>query len=453
MSPSIKILVIEDDEIVRQSLRFLLNSHQVFFFSHIEEYFARAKESNLADVELVLLDLRHSADPEGQLTIQKIPELRSRLPHAELIIQSGVSDVEAMRECIQKGASRFVLKEHLADEIPLLVERHMEVRAIRSQLDTDIVGSSFVLVQLKRDLLDLRFQRNLDVLVEGETGTGKELCARALHSGGPFIAVNMSAIPPELFEAEFFGSEKGAFSGSVQARVGHFEAAGNGILFLDEIQSISPAHQAKLLRVLETRAFTRVGSSQERPFRARIVSAANTKLKEAVARGLFREDLYYRLAPMTLHVPPLRVRGEDIVELAKKFLKDFDESRTKRFTDDALTFIQSGYDWPGNVRELRGLTRNLVARSPIPLLDSREIQKQLQSFEDRLEKSPELSRGHGDGHFKINWTMGFDRNVEELEKFILAETLKSKKSSEARDALQLSRSRFYEKVRQYGLLK
>jgi len=306
--------------------------------------------------------------------------------------------------------------------------------------------------QLKRDLLDLRFQTSVDVLIEGETGSGKELCARALHSGGPFVAVNMSAVPAELFESEFFGAEKGAYSGSVQSRSGHFEAAGAGTLFLDEIQSLSLAHQAKLLRVLETRSFARVGSSQERPFRARIVSASNQRLREAVAKGNFREDLYYRLAPLALQVPPLRLRYKDITLLAKSFVRDFDESRSKSFTEVGLRYLEHGYDWPGNVRELRGLVRNLCIKSPIPKLDEPEIRALLEGAEDTGSHVPAAAHSEGPG-FQINWSASFDENVETLEKHLLTETLKKLKSVDARERLKLARSRYYEKVKQYGLLK
>lgn len=454
VSDPLKIAVIEDDPLMQQSFAILLQG-QIFRISkNLNEFFTQqnSPQNNKEKYDLILLDLRHEADVNGTDTLSRISELRNYYPEAELIIQSGLADVGAMRSCIRQGASRFILKEHIGDEIPVLLTRMQEVRKLRRDLDEVIVGSSSGMKQLKRDLLDLKFQIGVDVLIEGETGCGKELCARALHNGEPFLAVNVSAIPAELFESEFFGAERGAFTGSSQLRLGHFENAGTGTLFLDEIQSLSLAHQAKLLRVIESRRFTRVGSSQERPFKARVVSASNRSLREAVARGQFREDLYYRLAPLTVQVPPLRLRGDDIPLLAHKFLSEIDTGRTKSFTPDAVEFLRT-YNWPGNVRELRGLIRSLVIKSPIPKLDTPEIRNILGVTGDAELTLGATGDVSGAENFQIDWSQSFDANVEKLEKFLLTETLKSQKSAEAREKLGLARSRFYEKVKQYGLLK
>lgn len=445
----LRIVVVEDDPLMQQSFGILLRGQNPKIFKNLREFFAAdaAKEN----FDLILLDLRHDEDPDGTDTLSRISELRARFSEAELVIQSGLADVAAMRTCIRQGASRFILKEHIGDEVPVLITRLQEIRNLRRQLDHDIIGRSLVMKQLKRDLLDLKFQSAVDVLIEGETGSGKELCARALHNGDPFMAVNVSAIPAELFESEFFGSEKGAYTGSSQARAGYFESAATGTLFLDEVQSLSLPHQAKLLRVLETRRFTRVGSTQERSFKARVVSASNRSLKEAVAKGQFREDLYYRLAPLTVQLPPLRLRGEDVVLIADTLLAEIDRSRTKSFTQEALEFLRC-YDWPGNVRELRGLIRSLVIKSPIPKLDAPEMREILGLGGDS-EIKLNTSAATGSETFHVDWSKGFDANVEELEKYLLHETLKKVKSSEAREKLGLARSRYYEKVKQYGLLK
>ena len=323
----------------------------------------------------------------------------------------------------------------------------MEIR------DEVIVGESEIMKALKQELFSLRFETSADVLIEGETGTGKELCARALQNQGPFVSVNVSAIAPELFEAELFGSEKGAFTGSVQARVGHFEAAGSGVLFLDEIQSLSAAHQAKILRVLETRTFLRVGSSVERPFKARIVSASNQSLREAVSRGRFREDLWYRLSPFCIRVPPLRVRGDDIEILARNFLRRFDEKKRMSFTKAGLNYLCTSHDWPGNVRELKGLLQNLALKSPMPVLDEPELREALQKPESLSNESLNVNVGALESDFEIDWSLGLDELVAQLEKQVIEKTLNQLKSTEAREKLGLTRSRFYEKVKQYGLLR
>lgn len=445
----LRIVVVEDDPLMQQSFGILLKGQHHKIFKNLREFFAA--EASKENFDLILLDLRHDEDPDGAETLSRVSELRARFSEAELVIQSGLADVAAMRTCIRQGASRFILKEHIGDEVPVLITRLQEIRNLRRQLDHDIIGRSLVMKQLKRDLLDLKFQSAVDVLIEGETGSGKELCARALHNGDPFMAVNVSAIPNDLFESEFFGSEKGAFTGSGQARAGYFESAATGTLFLDEVQSLSLSHQAKLLRVLETRRFTRVGSTQERNFKARVVSASNRSLKEAVAKGQFREDLYYRLAPLTVQLPPLRLRGEDVVLIADTLLAEIDRSHTKSFTSEALEFLRC-YDWPGNVRELRGLIRSLVIKSPIPKLDAPEMREILGLGGDsEIRMNMGASTGHE--NFHVDWSKGFDANVEDLERYLLTETLKKVKSSEAREKLGLARSRYYEKVKQYGLLK
>ncbi len=414
----------------------------------------------------MLLDLCHPGDPSGKSTIEKIPLVRNQFPDMDLVVQSGVGDVEIMRQCVRSGASRFILKDHISDEVPALLEWQKEYILQKEGLDRVLLGHSEVMRRLKRDLMKFRFENQANVLIEGETGTGKELCARAVHSSGPFIGVNVSAIPSELFESEFFGYEKGAFTGAVGSKPGHFEAAGAGTLFLDEIQSLSSTHQSKLLRVLETRSFMRVGSQAEKPMRARIVSASNQKLRESVAKGLFREDLYFRLAPLSLQVPPLRVRGNDIAELAKYFLNEFEPGGRKSFTEAGLNLMIKDYDWPGNVRELKGAIRQLVLKSQIPILDAPEIQSLLgirnsgreENFMSDLRSQAEkegqtlttISKGPA-GDFVTNWSLGFDANIEAFEKYILEETLKKYKSAEAREKLGMARSRFYDKLKHYGL--
>ncbi len=463
----LRILVIEDDSLVVQTFSRLLANEHFKIFPDLGKFFLSPVSAESWD--LILLDLRNPTDPTGKETIAKISSLKTRYPDAELVVQSGIGDVETMRTAVKNGASRFLLKDHLVDEIPALIGWQKEYKKQREILDKTLQGESEVIQRLKRDLLCLRFENQMNVLVEGETGTGKELCARALHSSGPFVGVNVSAIPTELFEAEFFGAEKGAYTGSNQSRMGSFETAGDGVLFLDEIQSLALVQQAKLLRVLETRTFSRVGSQTERPLRARIISASNQNLKELVARGKFREDLYFRLAPLSIQVPPLRIRGKDVSTLAKFFLKTADTSGKKSFTPDALQFLAEGYDWPGNVRELKGVVAQLVVRTPIPFLDTPEIKECLgisgqtngKSAEDTFienlraesKTSTEVSTapsGAGSS-FQVDFKAGFDDNIKALEKYLLETSLKKYRPGLAREKLQMARSRFYEKIKEFGL--
>jgi DNA-binding NtrC family response regulator len=447
MSPRLRVLVVEDEALSREVLASLLKDHDTRFFPDS----AALLESGAADADLLLLDLCSPGDPTGEGTVSRLGALRARSPELEIVVQSGLSEAPVMRACIRAGATRFVLKDHLADEIPVLLERLLELREQKRRLEREILGGSQVMRRLRRELLELRLENSMDALVEGETGSGKELCARALHADGPFIAVNVSAVPAELFEAEFFGAEKGAYTGAHQARVGYFEAAGAGTLFLDEIQSLPLAQQSKLLRVLETRAFTRVGSNQERAFRARVVSASNRNLRELVQKGQFREDLYYRIAPLTVAVPPLRVRSEDVAALANAFLAESDSSRRVKFTEEGLAVMREDYDWPGNVRELRAFVRGLAVKSPMPLLDAPEIREALRLQAESFGGARTPASAGGEGSFEADPLLGFDENVLRFEAHLLAETLRKLPSGEAREKLKLSRSRFYEKIKQFGL--
>lgn len=451
MNESFRIALVEDEPLVRASLERLLAGHALSCFPDARALLRHLEESRgTSRFDLVLSDLCNAEDPDGSHALAALPSIRALLPRAELYVVSGVNEVETMRASVRAGAARFVLKDAVAQELPSLLARFGEMRTLRRALDAELRGNSPVMDALKRELLALRFER-MDVLVEGETGSGKEMCARALHAGGPWVAVNVSAVPAELFEAEFFGAEKGAYTGASQARAGYLEAAGGGTLFLDEIQSLPLAQQAKLLRAFESRSFTRVGSSQERPFRARVVAAANVELKDAVAKGRFREDLFYRIAQVTVRVPPLRVRGRDVTMLAESFLKETRKNESVEFLSDALEFLASGYDWPGNVRELRNLVRGLAARATIPKLGAPEVRAALAG----TAAEPTVSTGAGsETPFQPDFSLGLDENVERFERYFMGRVVSAAPNSqEARERLKLARSRFYEKLKAHGLAK
>lgn len=437
-----RVLVVEDEALVREALLGALSKHNVFQLSSLALF---PGDLNLQDdsLDLVLLDLKSPVDPDARLTLQALPQFRRRFPGAEIWVQSGSDDLSLMRACIRAGAQRFLLKEHLFAELPLVLESLQERASRRLKLSQTLIGTSPLTRRLREDLLSLSLG-DLDVLIEGESGSGKELCAVAL--GESLVAVNVAALPAELFEAELFGFEKGAFSGALTAKEGLFEAASDGALFLDEIQSLKPELQVKLLRVLETRKFRRLGSTREREFTGRLICAANVTLSELVVRGDFREDLYHRIAPVTVRVPPLRLRREDIRELAKVFLAEFDVKSQRRWDEEALVFMEN-YDWPGNVRELKGLVRSLCARVPYPILGKSEVEAHL----SRWERAP---REHPPGSiFEVDLAAGLDANIAKLEEWILRKTLESASGLEAQERLGLKRSRFYERLKHYGLIK
>jgi DNA-binding NtrC family response regulator len=448
MAPVAKVLVIEDDPIVVAALEVFLKSHQVDYYKSLPIFLKDL--NNKKSYDLVLLDLCHDADPEGLGSLELFKDLQKKVKKAEIVIQSGLADIPVMRRCLQLGAKKYLLKDHMADELVLLIESSLESRQQREALNQLILGDSKVICDLKERLVELRNQSNVvDVLIEGETGTGKELCARALHRGGPFKAVNVAAIPHDLFEAEFFGSEKGAYTSSTSSRQGYLESVGEGVLFLDEVQSLSLAHQSKLLRLVETRCFSKIGSSVEKKFLGRIVSASNENLYESVKKGTFREDLYFRLASTLVRVPPLRARITDLELLVPYFLKEF-QSKTS-FTQEALEYLKENYDWPGNVRELKSVVRSLSMQCKMPFIDLEEVREffQVSDKKESLLSSEYLPLPQTFVAPRLD--LGFDENVELFQKCLMICAMSGRSQQQARESLKLSRSRFYEKLKQFGL--
>jgi two-component system, NtrC family, nitrogen regulation response regulator NtrX len=446
MSEKLKVCVVEDDSLIVATFQLMFeDAHEVQYFTNLQ---ALLESKDLVSVDALLLDLCHPGDRSGLTTIEKIPSFKKLFPNAYICIQSGMDELSLMKSAIAAGADQYLLKDSIAHEVPMLLERVSEALCSRSEVERNLVGDSSVMKRLRRDVLLLRSEC-VDVLIEGETGTGKEVCARSLHAKGEWIAVNCSAIPPDLFESEFFGHEKGAFSGAHQAKSGYFEAAGSGTLFLDEVQSLSLAHQAKLLRVLEERNFMRVGSQKLIPFKARVISAANENLRDKIRLGQFREDLYFRLAPLRLELVPLRSRRDDILQLLNLFLTASDTSKTKKFSKSAQDFLVNTYDWPGNIRQLRALVQALCLRSPIPIFDEEEVRLRLSSEEqawtDGAVSGVEASEAQGG--FQVNWNEGLDENISRLEKYMILESAKKGGAQEAIDSLKISKSRYYEKLK------
>lgn len=456
---SLHLLIIEDDSLMLATIKHMLKGHRLESYATLAEYFKngdipddahlKTRGTSKNNFDLILLDLCSPQDRAGEETLSLFPKLRQAHARSEIVVQSGLNEVTTMRRCLKLGAERFILKEHLPEELPLLIEQCLDKQNQKTLMDEMISGESPSMRALKKDLLLLRSSPHMDCLIEGETGTGKEVSALALKTHDTFIPVNVSAVSRELFEAEFFGAEKGAFTGSTGTRVGFFESAGEGILFLDEIQSLDLGLQSKLLRVLESRTFMRVGSTQSRPFKGRVVAASNEVLREKVARGEFREDLYFRLAQAKVSLPPLRARGGDIVMLAEQFLQEFDRSKKIKFTEKAKEWMNAEYDWPGNVRELKALIKRAIVQTKMPFLDREELQQLVEGDEKTMAikiSTQEVGQG-----FQPDATLGFDDNVKAFESHLLQFVLQTHSSQEARGILKLSRTRFYEKLRAYNL--
>ncbi|MGH7582168.1 MAG: sigma-54-dependent transcriptional regulator, partial [Gemmatimonadales bacterium] len=318
--------------------------------------------------DLILLDLMMPPGPDGLATLERIRATDRDVP---VIMMSGKAQLADAVRAIQMGAFQF-LEKPLAPESLLvavrsaetLVRTQAENRALRQALGPQptLVGSSPAIEQV-RQLIAQVAPTDARVLIGGESGTGKELVANAIHrysprARAPFVSVNCAAIPRDLVESEMFGHERGAFTGATDRRIGRFELADTGTLFLDEVGDLQLEAQAKLLRVLESGEIQRIGAERSQRVSIRVLAATNRRLAEAVAAGAFREDLYFRLNVFPIDVPPLRDRLEDIPELVAHLAARLRPRHPPRFTDDALAAL-ARYAWPGNVRELANIVERL----------------------------------------------------------------------------------------------
>jgi DNA-binding NtrC family response regulator len=373
MSPTVpprgRVLVVEDEAYVRDSLATWLERRgfAVATSETVEEALA---ERRLEGVDLVLTDLRLPGESGLDLVRRIGPD------GPPVVVLTGHGTVASAVECMKLGAADYLLKPVDPEELVLVAERALagrrmarEIRYLRGashQHATELVGVSAPWQQVV-ELLRIAAPVATTVLLVGESGTGKEEAARLLHrlsprAGGPFVSVNCAAIPLELFESEFFGHRKGAFTGAVADREGRFQVADGGTLLLDEVNSLPAVAQAKILRVLQDGSFERVGESRPTTVDVRLVCASNADLQAEVAAGRFRADLFYRINVMTIRTPPLRERLDDIRPLAQAFLAELATRLAKPvrgFAEGTLEALEA-YSWPGNVRELRNVIERAV---------------------------------------------------------------------------------------------
>ena len=381
-----RILVVEDDRLLNHMIRRQLESlgHEARGVGLLSD--AR-KEVEKYQPDLVIADLRL---PDGDF----LDHLESIGEGQPVIVLTAYGTVKNAVAAIRAGAADYLTKPVSPEELALTVQRVLETEALRadhhfcksrmaarSGVHSFMIGQSAALAQVK-EMIDAVAPSDMTVLVLGESGSGKELVARAIHEASPragrnFVAVDCCTLQESLFESELFGHEKGAFTGADRKKAGLIEGAAGGTLFLDEIGEIPPAIQAKLLRVLETGKFRRVGGTRDLEADVRIVAATNRDLKAMSERGEFRADLYYRLEAFTIRTPPLRERREDIPHLVEHFIRNHDFSMRvhKQVTKSAMRKLIA-YDWPGNVRELK----NVVERAIILSRNSRTIREQHLTF-------------------------------------------------------------------------
>ena len=459
-----RILVVDDNETMRSGVALVIErmGHQCLAAGSGREALEQLQEQS---ADLVITDYRMD-EMDG---MQVLEAVKAKYADTDVMLITAYGTIEIAVEAMQEGAVDFITKPFPPEALRLKVEKVLEHRATRQERERldeenrylreeiggrynfgEIIGES---AQIKEILAAVEKVAPTDssVLIYGESGTGKELVARAVHyqsrrHSGPFVKVNCGALPRELVESELFGHEKGAFTSAVRQKKGKFELAQGGTIFLDEIGDVPLDIQVKLLRVLQEKQFDRVGGEQTLEVDVRVVAATNKPLKEMMAQGAFREDLYYRLEVIPLHLPALRERKEDIPMLVEHFLeKKCGEMNLpfRRLSSEAIQGL-ADYRWPGNVRELE----NVIERTLV-LSDGDEvgIHDLPLVFEDHAEWRDEAVAATGDGAMLLN------QRLDTLERELITRAMEDTNQVKTRAAeiLGIKTSALYYKLEKYGI--
>jgi len=427
------------------------------------------KVTPLSDPEMGLAFLEES-EVDVVITDMKMPKLTGRdvldhvkkhYPQIPVLIMTAFGSIEAAVEAMRTGAFDYITKPFSNEELLLSLSKAMqyaraqqENRQLRRQIQ-ERFGPENIVARDKsmRHVLDMVHRAapsRSTVLVTGESGTGKELIAKAIHNDsprkdGPFVSVNCMALNPGVLESELFGHEKGSFTGAVSRRRGRFELADKGTLFLDEIGELSQDLQVKLLRVLQERQFERVGGTELVEVDIRIVAATNRDLVKAVAEGIFREDLFYRLNVVSIHLPPLRERREDIPFLAAHFLDKFAKENSrelKGFSPSAMDYL-SAYEWPGNVRQLENVIERCVVLSSGDVVDAEDLPPEIKDEESQFKSAVDL----------LPTKLDLSETLEKIEAAVIRRALVKADfiQVKAAELLNVSKSLLQYKLKKYNI--
>jgi two-component system nitrogen regulation response regulator NtrX len=456
-----RVLIVDDEANIRRMLAALLKAEG---FEPEEAPNGNAALLSLDQLhpDAILLDLQMPPGPDGLETLR---QLRERDATTLVIMMSGKAQLTDAVRAIKLGAFQF-LEKPLTPEAVLVALRsgleltraRAETRALRAQLGprADLVGHSVKMEEV-RTLIAQVAPTEARVLIIGESGTGKELVAHAIHrasqrAGRPIVSVNCAAIPRDLVESEMFGHERGAFTGATDRRLGRFELADSGTLFLDEVGDLNLEAQAKLLRVLETGEIQRLGAERVQRIDVRVLAATNQRLEQAVAAGTFREDLYFRLNVFPLQVAPLRERLDDLEELVVHLAERIRRHQPAAFTADALALLSS-YDWPGNVRELANIVERLsiLGGAEVDAALVRQVLPRSGSF--RFD-APSVTTDSGTTYSVADLGGRSLSNVlDDYERALIAAALKRAAGNvaEAARALQTDRANLYRRMKRLGL--
>jgi len=425
--------------------------YQVIMAGSAEEAIIKVKSE---EPDLIFLDIIMP----GKDGMQALKEIRGTHPQIPVIMLTATKTLKTAVEAMKLGAYDYITKPFDVEELKLIAQKALESRDLRRENRRlqgeveeryhfdNIIGKSKEMRDIYATIRQIA-EKNSTVLIHGESGTGKELVARAIHYNShrknkPFVAVNCAAIPETLIESELFGHEKGAFTDAQTRRIGHFELADQGTLFLDEVSELILPTQAKILRALQERDFVRVGGGKTISVDVRLISATNKNLEEMMARGAFRSDLFYRINVVPVTIPPLRKRKEDILLLAKHFLDKHAGVGKKKISPEAMDILIA-YDWPGNVRELENIIERIVVLTTSDTITPDDVPSSLKT-ESRVEL---IKLG------VLGGRISFEDAEKEFERDIIIEALKKSNfvQTRAADLLGISRRILKYKMDKYSI--
>lgn len=447
-----KILMIDDDELFGQAMLDYLQERYVVEIAASADDGLRKLTGR--EFDLVLLDITLP----GTSGIDLLKSIRKQWPEIPVIMLTAIDRIQTVVECIRQGAFDYLAKPIITEELVTSVERAFESidmkreleQRRRLQLETnrqyELIGASEVLNKLRKEI-EVVCRSDSSVLLFGETGTGKELAARSIHScssraSGPFVAINCGAVPKDLFEVEFFGHKKGAYTSAQTSEIGKFQLADHGTLLLDEISELTLDVQSKLLRVLEEQEFYPVGGTELIRVDVRVIASTNHDLQEMVRQRRFREDLFFRLNVYAIKIPPLREHADDILVLAEHFIKEFNArlgKNLRKISADARELLLH-HQWKGNVRELRNAMERAVLSAEGDVIHKEHICG-VPLWSDETVQAPGLQISD----------QGID--LEALEKHLIQQALKIAKGNKTKAAklLNLSPPTLYYRIEKYGL--
>ncbi len=446
------ILIVDDEKSIRSALRMILE-YEGYQVEEVENGYAAIEVVKKYFVDAILLDIKMPGI-DGIETLDALKKINQTIP---IIILTGHGSIETAVEATKKGAFDFLTKPADREKILITLRNAFlqedllrENVAMKQRIETDdiIIGKSKA-IQDVLSIVDRVGPTDVRVLITGENGTGKELIAKAIHKKSlrcdkQMIEVNCAAIPTELIESELFGHEKGSFTGATAQRIGKFEQAHLGIIFLDEVGDMSAQTQAKVLRVLEEGTFERVGGTKQIEVDVRVIAATNKDLKEEIKQGKFREDLYHRLNVIPVHVPPLRDRRDDISLLINHFIADVSKRNKlhqRSFTSEAMEKLRS-MNWPGNVRELRNAVERLLIMAMGNEITAKDVAIHIRSTTNDFNELLSLDAS-------------FQEFKDQAEKLFIQKQLERFGWNVSRTAeeLGIQRSHVYTKMRKYGLIR